>query len=520
MDPTGYVRAGETAQRNQEVETEEICCAQRYNVAERTPTAADPNLWPESPCGAELQGKVHDVCDKLRSLRQELLDNARCDTGVFPRLIAVSEHISSFLREVQGGSDDHRSPTKPPSKGALRFSKSNSSPADQIYRDGDLIEQANSDDSEGRKTAAMEFMPGSIGLRCAAYKRPITSIEDPGADQLSGKRRKLCANPNCATHRHRKPVRTDALKVCDWIENQASDDMLSKYESVSSFINYLIVRVWLLLDGPPEIKMTGAEIRQRLLWQTPLDLEMASVITSLLRDLEEETIFRRPNCPGRHYVDPSWGVMVANGKFCSEASYEHFMYPTPAYDIRTCSIVLTLVCVKSNWSCYAFDFSSNTISIMDPSVRYPVEKSKVDEHTVIGTRLLDEIIYCMRRATGSKELGRGKWTPKMMLAAGRKPPGVNSGILALNCMRWYNRNSVCDPPRDSQAAQTRKDLTFQLLTMRSNKAKPAISELVGAAAATDARVKKKHEPATSQADSSANNESTNSSREHVALENE
>ncbi|TVU21674.1 hypothetical protein EJB05_31326 [Eragrostis curvula] len=175
--------------------------------------------------------------------------------------------------------------------------------------------------------------------------------------------------------------------------------------------------------------------------------------------------------------------------------------------------VLTLTCLHSNWSCYAFDFSTNTISIMDPAVRHPVTKAKVEEHTATMGKLIGSVIYCMRRATGNNMMGHGKWTPKMLMAGKRKPPSVNSGILALNCMRWYNGNSVCDPPRDSQSTQTRKDLTFQLLTMRSNRAKPAISELVEHASRSEPKRRSGAEQDTSQAASSGadNEDSTHSS---------
>ncbi|TVU18164.1 hypothetical protein EJB05_34242, partial [Eragrostis curvula] len=469
-----------------------------------TPTEGPPttgvDLNQESTAlhgGGDLLKKIQEACSTLSCLTHDFLSSYLSTTNCPYRagkLVEMREHISAIMLCAQSaGSDSEQCP------GAKVTKRSSSSPGAEGSWDGDLTDQENTTPNYATKTSEMEFIPGSIGRRCEAYKRPIATIEDHGADQLSGKRRKLCGNPLCATHRHRKPMRTDALKVCDWIEHKATDDILSK--------------LWLYIDGSPEIKLTGQEIRQRLLWQTPLDLEMASVVIRLPRELEEETLFRRPNCQGRHYVDPAWGVMVANGSICPEASFDHFMYPAPPYDIKSCSIVLTLVCVNSNWSCYAFDFGSNVIAIMDPMVRHPVEESKVIEHTSISKKLLAEVIYCMRRATGNAHIGHGKWTPRMMMAGGRKPAGVNTGIIALNCMRWYNANSVCDPPCDGQAAQTRKDLTFQLLTMRSNQAKPAISDLVNNAVRSANKGKKKQEEETSLVDSCGgdNEEITHSS---------
>ncbi|TVU50528.1 hypothetical protein EJB05_01902, partial [Eragrostis curvula] len=421
-----------------------VLCAQPYSSSvlrqQEVSDDVDLNQLPVHCAELDELKKVQDTCSMLARMTAQLISKSMSSNNCpyrADRLIEMRDHITAVITCVEEAASEPSDCQGTKRKG--KTGKASSSPVVPIDWEGEIL-----DHEAEAKTSDMEFMPGSIGRRCTAYKRPIATIEEHGADHLSGKRRKLCGNPNCATHRHRIPVRTDALKVCDWIENKATDDMLSQ--------------LWLFLDGTPEIKMTGTEIRQRLLWQTPLDLEMASVVIRLLRELEEETIFRRPNCQGRPYVDPAWGVMVANGTICPEASFEHFMYPAPPSCCNnlmqlTTLQVLTLVCVSSNWSCYAFDFTSNVISIMDPMVRHPVEESKVIEQTAICKKLLAEVIHCMRRATGNMYMGHGKWTPKMMMAGGRKPAGVHSGIIALNCMRWYNKNSVCDPPRDGQTTQ-------------------------------------------------------------------
>jgi hypothetical protein len=141
--------------------------------------------------------------------------------------------------------------------------------------------------------------------------------------------------------------------------------------------------------------------------------------------------------------------------------------------------VLTLTCHNSEWSCYAFDFNRCVVSIMDPNIRHPVEKTKIDQHTESTGRLLTHVVFCMRMLTGNTRLGSSIWVPKLLIGSGRRTHSTyvftshyggprtlmlghvltflydkhlfsrtTSGIEAVNCMRWYNGNNVCTPPKD------------------------------------------------------------------------
>ena len=66
-------------------------------------------------------------------------------------------------------------------------------------------------------------------------------------------------------------------------------------------------RSWLKLEGPPEIVLSGYDIR-RFLSPSMLSLKLADAFVRLLRSLENETMAKRTKSPGRHYVSPQWGV--------------------------------------------------------------------------------------------------------------------------------------------------------------------------------------------------------------------
>ncbi|RLN04877.1 hypothetical protein C2845_PM13G19810 [Panicum miliaceum] len=257
----------------------------------------------------------------------------------------------------------------------------------------------------------------------------------------------------------------------------------------------MLPMVWVELKGIQEMKFTGFDIRTRILNQNQLDIEMADALVCLLREHEAETLFIRANNPGRH-----WAISVLTGATCCpDISFNQFMFPTPRYDIRRCQIVLTLVCLKGEWYCYAFDLARCIVSIMDPILREPIPPSKIETYRDNAYKLVTHVVCCMRLATGDKSLGSGTWTPKLMLGRGRASSFVNSGIDAINCMRWYNGNIVCTPPKDVSRAtssfipkfeckvleqcsshldvvitlqrfaiNTRKDLTLQLISMSSN----------------------------------------------------
>ncbi|CAL4987904.1 unnamed protein product [Urochloa decumbens] len=230
----------------------------------------------------------------------------------------------------------------------------------------------------------------------------------------------------------------------------------------------MLARIWVHLEGPPERIFTGYDIMRKLLLPSFLDIDVADALVRMMRNLVNETLARRPRAPGRHYVSPVWGVNIANGNSCMQSSYDTFMEPTPPYVIKRCTIVISLVCIEDAWSCYAFDLNCNNVAFMDPSCCHPVQESTVTQHMVTLKKMLPHVLYCMRRATGNKHLGRGTWTPRLLLGHGVPTKKQNTGIQALNCMRWYNKNNVCLPAIDSDASHSRMDFVYQLLSMDGN----------------------------------------------------
>jgi hypothetical protein len=71
-------------------------------------------------------------------------------------------------------------------------------------------------------------------------------------------------------------------------------------------------RVWVHLHGGNEIKLTGYDVRDKLLSNSALDLTMADALVRMLREHEAQTLFLRDAYPGRHFVSPVCGVSIAN----------------------------------------------------------------------------------------------------------------------------------------------------------------------------------------------------------------
>ncbi|CAN6172190.1 unnamed protein product [Urochloa humidicola] len=347
---------------------------------------------------------------------------------------------------------------------ASMMSSTSSSPAGpiELAKDKDAMDAARvlstlwqASNREMVDILPMQILPASIGVQCAEYKPPRDDWP------YTKKTRMQCGNPDCATRRHRHELRSHAKMVCSWIENHAPGDIMSQ--------------VWVHMEGCPEIKLTGFDIRRRLLWKAPLDLEMADALTHLLRQLEVETLGSCTKLLGRHYVSPQWGVNIASGNSRMDTLYNLFVSTTPPHVMKRCTIVLTLACSDDGclWSCYAFDLMKKTISIMDPNGQDPLDEARVKHHAEVAEGMLPHVVFCMRKATENPGLGSGSWMPRLMLGRGMKIPvniEFNSGIQAINCMRWYNGDTVCEPPKDGHPAQTRKGLTYQLLQMNTNQA--------------------------------------------------
>lgn len=92
-----------------------------------------------------------------------------------------------------------------------------------------------------------------------------------------------------------------------------------EYEIIAilrSIIFLHLCSVWLHFTGPPELTLTGLDIR-RFIIPAMVTLEMADAIVQLFRSLEYVAMVKRTKSAGRHYVRPQWGVRYVHSSSLS-----------------------------------------------------------------------------------------------------------------------------------------------------------------------------------------------------------
>lgn len=81
---------------------------------------------------------------------------------------------------------------------------------------------------------------------------------------------------------------------------------------------------------------------------------------------------------------------------------------------------MALVYLGAAWSCYAFDFSTRMLTVMDPQVKTMADSSLIQMHEYHSATLLDQVIFCMQHMTNDMTMGRGHWQKTLLTNEGRQ----------------------------------------------------------------------------------------------------
>ncbi|KAL6619278.1 hypothetical protein ACP70R_034417 [Stipagrostis hirtigluma subsp. patula] len=292
--------------------------------------------------------------------------------------------------------------------------------------------------------AALNVLEASIGSKCTD-EVPFASVKvDRHGD---------CSNAHCATRRHTPPPTKSVNLETRWLQEAATDGYLNES--------------WFIYGASPSIDLDGHTLK-RILLSEPITMPVMAASVVLLRELECDAVLMKPGLAPRHYVHPQWATLASAGVIEGDCSLQWFTSPTPRYNVRESTLVFTPIYLHGAFSCYAFDFERCVLFIMDPRM------SCVDEHCFrlhksTIHKLLPEALRCMQIVTGKRLIGAGNWTAFVMLTARRRCSGKNTGIVAYNCMRWFNGSNVCFKERENEPKLVRRTLVYQLLHMKGNK---------------------------------------------------
>ncbi|KAL6840982.1 hypothetical protein ACP4OV_029242 [Aristida adscensionis] len=278
---------------------------------------------------------------------------------------------------------------------------------------------------------------------------PSASVQQAGPQEL-----RACPNRYCATKKHARPLRSKTVnlaRVITGCTNQATMDCQ-----------------WVVIGGHRRTMLTGRQLRNEILGTAELINDVCEAIIVVFRMLELDTLRENPHFVPRHFLGPAWGDAVASGEASGIASLELFTATRCAYPINMATMVLVLLHVKKSWVCYAIDFPKRILTILDPEITSVSMHPNMEFHQETSHRILSEAVLCMREVCKDPTFGLGHWETRL-LTSSQRHVAANTGIVALNCMRWFNGPNVCCPTNDqSRIVESRREFAYMLVRTEAN----------------------------------------------------
>ncbi|KAL6641973.1 hypothetical protein ACP70R_020154 [Stipagrostis hirtigluma subsp. patula] len=291
--------------------------------------------------------------------------------------------------------------------------------------------------------SALHIVVGAIGRKC---------MEDVPLIPARQERKTGCGDANCATRRHAVPVARHVHLQTRWLEEFASPGTIKEK--------------WFSYKGDQSINLEGQAFKSLILSEQ-IDLPAFTAGVLMLRELEGEALLKNPDWKPRHYVTPQWATLVATGVISGDTSLHWFCSPRPPYNVRSSTMVLAPVYLHGSFSCYAMDFDRCELCVMDPKMSIP-DVACYQLHLKTVQAILPEAIRCMQLVSGNRFLGTGHWSAYLLLTARRRCSNNHTGIVAFNCMRWFNGRNVCYKERENEPKTLRRTMVYQIIHMRGN----------------------------------------------------
>ncbi|KAL6623162.1 hypothetical protein ACP70R_033041 [Stipagrostis hirtigluma subsp. patula] len=218
--------------------------------------------------------------------------------------------------------------------------------------------------------------------------------------------------------------------------------------------------VWVNIDAPPEVKISGWRLKSELMGQTDLSSDICDAIIHCYCMRELETLRINYNFVPRHFVSTAWAESL---------SLEDFVSNRADYPVTRSRLVMALYRACSTWSCYAIDFDNNILTIMDPEIHGLKVEPRIKLHREASHRILSSAILCMREVCQSLDLGSGLWQTRLLPTCQRHISS-SSTVVTLNCMRWFNGPNMCFTSTEARFNETRKEWAHMLIHSPTNSA--------------------------------------------------
>lgn len=243
-----------------------------------------------------------------------------------------------------------------------------------------------------------------------------------------------------------------------------------------------------MLEEPTPIKVDGLNIKLQMIRAGELKEDVCNLVMRLYHQLDDQ-IYQNSGTAEprwRHFLPAEWSssALKLGEKIC-ESSLPRirtmFSGPHITYDVGLCRMVIAPVELEGSWSCYAWDFKEKRLSILDPllSRNGSNEAAIKMKHSSSAPLLLRALLACASRYCDShgydhQESRPDGWETKILerLKGMRTFHKHNTGMYTLFYAREFDGKGLEQTVGLRTIASLRRDLVYQMLTMRGNSGRP------------------------------------------------
>ncbi|CAL4956575.1 unnamed protein product [Urochloa decumbens] len=273
---------------------------------------------------------------------------------------------------------------------------------------------------------------------------------------------------------HPQPPMKDAEACFKWLDACCYADDQLKW-------------TWVILEEPAPIRVDGLYIKLSMIRAGELKAEVCNLVMRLYLQLDDQIYQDSGTAEPRwcHFLPAKWSSLALKhgDKICESSLTVRTMFSGQhiAYDVGLCRMIIVPVELEGSWSCYAWDLKEKRLNILDPLLSHSGNNEEAIrlKHSSSAPLLLGALLTCLSRYCNShgydhQESSPDSWETKILkdLEGMHTFYKHNTGMYTLFYAREFDGKGLKQTVGPRTIASLRRDLLYQMLTMRGNSGRP------------------------------------------------
>ncbi|CAO2179924.1 unnamed protein product [Urochloa humidicola] len=244
---------------------------------------------------------------------------------------------------------------------------------------------------------------------------------------------------------------------------------------------------WVILEEPAPIRVDGLYMKLSMIRAGELKAEVCNLVMRLYLQLDDQICQDSGTAEPRwrHFLPAEWSSLALKhgDKICESSLTVKTMFSGQhiAYDVGLCRMVIAPVELEGSWSCYAWDLKEKRLNILDPLLNHSGNnmeairlKNSSSAPLLLGALLTCLSRYCNSHGHDHQESSPDSWETEILkdFEGMRTFHKHNTGMYTLFYAREFDGKGLKQIVGPRTIASLRRDLLYQMLTMRGNTGRP------------------------------------------------